>query len=96
VRGSRLRFPGLRIGVLGQYVDRGLVRAQDRLCRQGGLHRLVEPGVLKPLIEPAAGLAGEPGRDRHPEQHRDQVRGPLGGHVPVPAQQYRAVLMPGP
>lgn len=59
VRGSRFRFPSLRIGVPCQHVDQGLVYASDRLFRQGGLHRLVESGVLKPLIEPAAGLVDE-------------------------------------
>ena len=72
----------------------GVSSAQHRLCRQGGLHRPVEPGVLQPGGQPLAGKIDEPGRDGHAEQHADQVRGPLGRHVPVRRQQHRRGVDP--
>ena len=89
VRGAGFRLPGLRVVVRGEHVDRGLVGAQRWLGGQCGLHRVVEPGVLERPVQPGAGLVHEPGRDRHAQQHGDQVRGPLGGHVPVCRKQHR-------
>lgn len=56
----------------------------------------VKPGVLQLPVQPGPGLSNEPGRDRHSQQHADQVRGPLGGHVPVPGQRHRRRVDPRP
>ena len=72
-----------------QEIDGGLVRGEDRLGGQCRLHRVVEPGAVQPGRQPLAGPVDEPGRDRHAQQHADQVRGPLGRHVPVRRQQHR-------
>ena len=89
VRGPVARLAGVRVLLGGEHADRGLVRAERRLGGQRGLHRVIEPGVAQPAVQPAGGLIHEPGGHRHAEQHADQVRGPLGGHVPVPGQQNR-------
>ncbi len=102
VRGAHhqhVRCPGLVLlqpGVRVQQVHRGLVGGQHRLALQRSLHRLVEAGVFQPGIEPLAGAIDEPGRDGHAQQHADQVRGPLGGHVPVRGQQHRGSVDPRP
>jgi hypothetical protein len=62
--------PGVGVG----QVDRGLVGGQHWLFLQGGLHRLVEPGVLQPGRQPLAGKIDEPGRDGHVEQLSDASR----------------------
>jgi hypothetical protein len=64
----------------------------------GGADRddVVEPGGLQPAIQPLGGQIHEPGRDRDAEQHADQVRGPLGRHVPVGGQQHRRGVDPRP
>jgi hypothetical protein len=77
--------PGMRV----YQVNRGLVGSQHRLGSQGGLHRLIEPRAAQPGRQPFAGAIDEPRRDRHAEQHADQVRGSFGGHVPVGGQQHR-------
>ena len=89
VRGPAVRLAGVRVFIGGEHADRGLVRAERRLGGQRGSHRVIEPGLLQPDVQPAGGLIHEPGGHRHAEQHADQVRGPLGGHVPVPGQQHR-------
>ena len=95
VRRARVLLPaGPACG--SSQVDRGLVGGQHRLGRQGGLHRLIEPGVFQPGGQPLAGQIHEPGRDRHAQQHADQVRGPLRGHVPVGGQQHRRGVDPRP
>ena len=89
VRGPVVRLPRARVLISGAHVDRGLVRPERRLGGQRGLHRVIEPGVLQPAVQPAGCLIHEPGGHRDAEQHADQVRGPFSGHVPVPAQQHR-------
>ena len=96
LRRPGLRLAGIRVSVRGQHVHRGLVRAQGRLGGQHGLYRVIEPGIVQPLAQPGVRLIHEPGRDWHAEEHADQVRGPLGGHVPVGGQQHRRRVHPRP
>ena len=102
VRGTRSRllrlfrvlffpfFPrsGLR-GVLVQHVHRGLVRGQRVLAGQRREHRRVEPGFPQLRGQPGAGLIHPARRDRNPQQHGHDLRGPLGRHVPVRGQHHR-------
>ena len=83
-------FPrgGLR-GVLVQHVHRGLVRGQRFLPGQRREHRRVEPGLPQLRRQPGAGLVHPARRDRHPQQHGHDLRGPLGRHVPVRGQHHR-------
>ena len=52
-------------------------------------HRLLEPGLPELRAHPRGGLVHPARRDPGPEQHADDLRGPLRRHVPVAGQQHR-------
>ena len=54
---SCFRQPGVRV----QEIDRGLIGGQHRLSLQGGLHRVIEPGLFEPGGQPLTGQVHEPG-----------------------------------
>ena len=76
-------------GVLGQHVYRGLVRGQRFLPGQRGEHRLIESGFPQLRRQAAACLVHPARRDRNPQQHGHDLRGPLRRHVPVRGQHHR-------
>ena len=101
VRGARRRlllrfgipfFPvlprGRLRGAVVQHVHRGLVRGQRFLPGQRREHRCAEPGFPQLRSKAGAGLVHPARRDRNPQQHGHDLRGPLGRHVPVRGQHH--------
>ena len=85
-----LFFPpgGLR-GAVVQHVHRGLVRGQRFLPGQRREHGRIQAGLPQLRRQPGAGLVHPARRDRHPQQHGHDLRGPLRRHVPVRRQHHR-------